>query len=35
MIQQRTNFFKDVGVVDSYNTVSDVRIGKAEASTIE
>lgn len=35
MIQQRTNFFKDVGVVDNYNTVSDVRIGKAEASKIE
>lgn len=35
VIQQRTNFFKDVWVIDSYNTVSDVRIGKAEASKIE
>ena len=35
LIQQRTNFFKDVGVVDSYNTVSDVKIWKPEASTIE
>ena len=32
LIQQWTNFFKDVGVVDSYNTVNDVRIGKAEPS---
>lgn len=35
LIQQRTNFFKDVGVVDNYNTVNDIRIGKAEASKIE
>jgi hypothetical protein len=35
MIQQRTNFFKDVGVIDSYNTVSDVRIWQPEVSKIE
>lgn len=32
LIQQWTNFFKDVWVVDSYNTVNDVRIWKAEPS---
>jgi hypothetical protein len=26
LIQQRTDFFKDMGVVDTYNTVSDIRI---------
>ncbi len=34
MIQQRTNFFKDVWVIDSYNTVNDVNIWKAESSTV-
>lgn len=35
LIQQRTNFFKDVWVVDNYNTVTDVRVGKTEISNIE
>jgi hypothetical protein len=26
LIEQRTAFFKDVGVVDNYNTISDVKI---------
>ena len=32
LIQQWTNFFKDVGVIDNYNTVNDVRIWKPEIS---
>lgn len=34
LIQQWTTFFKDVGVIDSYNTVSDVKVGQPEASKI-
>jgi hypothetical protein len=32
LIQQWTNFFKDVGVVDNYNTVNDIKVGKPEIS---
>ncbi len=35
LIQQWTNFFKDVGVVDNYNTVSDVKVGIPETSSVE
>jgi hypothetical protein len=34
LIQQWTNFFKDVWVVDNYNTVNDIRIWKIEPSKI-
>lgn len=32
LIEQRTSFFKDVWVVDSYNTINDIRIGKIDSS---
>lgn len=32
LIQQWTNFFKDVGVVDTYNTINDIRVGQIELS---
>lgn len=35
LIEQRTSFFKDVGVVDSYNTINDIRIGKIDVSDTE
>lgn len=32
LIQQWTSFFKDVGVVDTYNTISDIRVWQIESS---
>jgi hypothetical protein len=32
LIQQWTNFFKDVGVVDTYNTINDIRVWQIEPS---